>query len=263
MATTVNIDVFDLTNNERPIAIIGQPNPCYNYPATSRETRQLIQIADYNVFLAGTKILIDGYNINEYFPESGGGGGGGVTPYQVQQMIDASTDPINERIDKVEAEIEDLESDTSITEYTKGEEVKAGKVVYITPGQLYQATTDFTTNNDPSLTPEEALAADIAAGNLTPITDADVSDLHNRVDALEEWKPGVDDDISYLKIAIANAEEVEYYATFDAFPAEGKDDIIYVDKSEGKTYGWNATTEAYELMNANNIVDGSIFNSIL
>lgn len=255
---TVNIDVVDPTSNN-PIAVIGEPQPCENYAATAYEVRQLIQIAKYYIYEAGTNKPITGNNYYEYFPEEQPGGG--VTPAQVQAMIDASVDPLGERVNKIEDEIVDIEQ--AVSEYTKGEILPLGRIVFVTPGQLYQATKDFTTNNDPSLTAAEALAADVAAGNLTPVTDADVADLHNRVDALEEWKPGVDDDIAHLKVAIADAEEMEYYTTFDAFPAEGKDDIIYVDKSAGKTYTWNTDTEAYELMNTNNIVDGSIFNSIL
>ena len=267
MATIVNVDIIDKAvplDNHRDIAVINQPNPCYNYPINYRTALKLIQLANYWIYETGTNKMIDGVNFYEYFPDApggGGGGGGGVTPAQVQAMIDASVDPLGERVDKIEDEIVDIEQ--AVSEYTKGELLPLGRIVYVIPGQLYQATKEFTTNNDPSLTVAEALAADVAAGNLTPVTDADVSALDDRVDTLEEWKPGVDDDISYLKTAIADAEEMEYYATFDAFPAEGEDDITYVDKSTGKTYTWNATTKAYELMNTNNIVDGSIFNSIL
>lgn len=260
MATTVNIDVFDLTHNEHPIAIIGQPNPCYNYPATSRETRQLIQIADYNVFLAGTKILIDGYNINEYFPESGGGGGG-VTPQQVQSMIDSSLEPVDERLDKIEEELSEIQDLKEILEYKKNEEYVSGRVVYITPGQLYQVTHTFTSNNDPSLTLDESLQADITAGNLEPVTDSEVADIETRVSNIEDWQSGVNTDIADLKVAVVEAEEMSYFSSIDDFPAEGKPNITYVDKTTGKTYMWNG--EDYELMDTNNIIDGSIFNSIL
>lgn len=263
MADTLTINVRDIRYSDEVhvrIPVIGQTNPCFGYDATESQIRQLVFIPNYEIIDAATGVVINGYNLDDYFP-GGGGGGGGVTPAQVQAMIDASVDPLGERVNKIEDEIVDIEQ--AVSEYAKGEILPLGRIVFVTPGQLYQATKDFTTNNDPSLTAAEALAADVAAGNLTPVTDADVSELHDRVDALEEWKPGVDDEITYLKAAIADAEEMEYYTSFDAFPAEGKDDIIYVDKAAGKTYTWNTDTEAYELMNTNNIVDGSIFNSIL
>ena len=56
---------------------------------------------------------------------------------------------------------------------------------------------------------------------------------------------------------------MEFYTSIDDFPEEGEDDITYIDKSTGKTYTWNSETGEYDLMNANNILDGSIFNSIL
>ena len=78
---TVNIDVVDPTSNN-PIAVIGEPQPCENYAATAYEVRQLIQIAKYNVYEAGTQKTITGRNYYEYFPEEQpGGGGGGATSY--------------------------------------------------------------------------------------------------------------------------------------------------------------------------------------
>ena len=78
----VNIDVVDQTSTN-PIAVIGEPQPCENYAATAYEVKQLIQIAKYYIYEAGTNKIINGGNYYEYFPEEqpGGGGGGGVTSY--------------------------------------------------------------------------------------------------------------------------------------------------------------------------------------
>lgn len=259
---TVSVDVINWTlpsDNDENIPVINQPNPCYGYDMNSYEAHLLIQLSNYNIYEAGTTHIINGKNINEYFP---GGGGGGVTPYEVQEMINNSLVPVDERLNNIEDEIEHIDA-SSVAEYAKNEEIPRGRVVYVTPGQLYQATKKFTSNNDPSLTLAQSLAADVAAGNLTPVTDADVSSLDDRVVVIEEWKPTVDQDISDLKQAVISAEEMEYYDTFEEFPAEGRNDITYVDKTTGKTYTWNGTTEIYELMNTNNIIDGSVFNSIL
>lgn len=267
MAHTVNINVIDRSiaiTNPRELPVIFEPNPQYDYAVNADELYALIQFGRIYCTDPSTGERIDGFNYYNYFPErrpGGGGGGGGVTPAEVQAMIDESTSVIDDRLDKVEADIADIEQ--AVDKYTKDTSIPLGRIVYVTPGQLYQATEDFISNNDPSLTLEQALAADIAAGHLAPVVDSEVGDLDERVDTLEEWKPGVDDDISYLKTAIISAEEVEYYDTLDDFPEEGSVDIIYVDKSDGKSYIWNTTTLEYELMNANNILDGSIFNSTL
>lgn len=100
MAThTVNIDVIDKAVpilNNRNIAVINRPNPCYGYAANAMEVAHLIQLPNYYVYEAGTENVIDGTNYYDYFPEEGGGGGGGggggVTPQTVQSMIDASID---------------------------------------------------------------------------------------------------------------------------------------------------------------------------
>lgn len=267
MAHTVNINVIDRSiaiTNPRELPVIFEPNPQYDYAANADELYALIQFGRIYCTDSSTGERIDGFNYYNYFPErrpGGGGGGGGVTPAEVQAMIDESTSVIDDRLDKVEADIADIEQ--AVDKYTKGTEIPAGRIVYITPGQLYQATEDFTTNNDPSLTLAESFAADIAAGHLVPVVDSEVGDLDERVDTLEEWKPGVDDDITYLKQAVVDAEEMEYYNSTDDFPAEGDPNITYVDKSTGKTYMWNEETMDYELMNTNNILDGSIFNSTL
>lgn len=78
----INIDVVDPTSTN-PIAVIGEPQPCENYAATAYEVKQLIQIAKYYVYEAGTNEIINGRNYYDYFPEErpGGGGGEGVTSY--------------------------------------------------------------------------------------------------------------------------------------------------------------------------------------
>lgn len=96
MAKTVSIDVIDKSvpsDNTRNIPIINQPNPCKGYAATAKEVAQLIQLASYYVYAAGTTNVIDGYTFYDYFPEEGGssgGGGSGLSKTEIQAMIDAS-----------------------------------------------------------------------------------------------------------------------------------------------------------------------------
>ena len=99
MAHTIQIDVIDKSipiGNDREIAVIHQPNPCYGYAATAKEIRDLIQMPNYFIYEAGTQNIINGRNFYTYFPEEqpggGGGGGGGVTPEQVAAMIANSID---------------------------------------------------------------------------------------------------------------------------------------------------------------------------
>lgn len=262
MADTLTINVRDIRYSDKVhvrIPVIGQTNPCFGYDATEDQVRQLIFIPNYEIMDATTGVIINGYNIDDYFP--GGGGGGGITPSQVQDMIDSSLVPVNKRLDKIEEELSEIQDLKEILEYKKNEEYVSGRVVYITPGQLYQVTHTFTSNNDPSLTLDESLQADITAGNLEPVTDSEVADIETRVSNIEDWQSGVNTDIADLKVAVVEAEEMSYFSSIDDFPAEGKPNITYVDKTTGKTYIWNG--EDYELMDTNNIIDGSIFNSIL
>lgn len=94
MAKTVSIDVIDKSipsDNTRNIPIINQPNPCKGYAATAKEVAQLIQLASYYVYAAGTTNVIDGYTFYDYFPEEGGSSsGGGLSRTEIQAMIDAS-----------------------------------------------------------------------------------------------------------------------------------------------------------------------------
>lgn len=94
MAKTVSIDVIDKSipsDNTRNIPIINQPNPCTGYAATAKEVAQLIKLASYYVYAAGTTNVIDGYTFYDYFPEEGSSsGGGGLSRTEIQAMIDAS-----------------------------------------------------------------------------------------------------------------------------------------------------------------------------
>ena len=61
MAKTVSIDVIDKSipsDNTRNIPIINQPNPCKGYAATAKEVAQLIKLASYYVYAAGTTNVI-------------------------------------------------------------------------------------------------------------------------------------------------------------------------------------------------------------
>lgn len=94
MAKTVSIDVVDKSipsDNARNIPVINQPNPCTGYAATAKEVAQLIKLASYYVYAAGTTNVIDGYTFYDYFPEEGSSSGGsGLSRTEIQTMIDAS-----------------------------------------------------------------------------------------------------------------------------------------------------------------------------
>jgi hypothetical protein len=55
-------------------------------------------------------------------------------------------------------------------EYKKNTFYHKGAFTWITPGEVYQTTAEYTTTNDESITLEDALAADLAAGKLVKIT---------------------------------------------------------------------------------------------
>lgn len=263
---TVNIDVVDPTSNN-PIAVIGEPQPCENYAATAYEVRQLIQIAKYNVYEAGTQKTITGRNYYEYFPEEQPGGAISETVSglnTVVETVQSDITSINERINNVEEEIAEIDvSKLSVTEYEKDTDYPRGRIVYVTPGQLYQAIHAFHSNNNPSFTLQESLEADITAENLTPITDSDVSALDARVDVIETWKLSVDADLQTLTTKVEEAEEAEFYTTSASFPSVGEVDKMYIDKSTGRSYTWDVANSVYQLMNTNNIVDGSIVNTTI
>ena len=99
MANTLTVDIIDMAVPPlRPvrIAIVGKPNPVTAEPVTGEQLLQLIQFPKYKITETATgKVVVNGGNIYDYFPElqpGGGGGGGGVTPEQVQNMINASID---------------------------------------------------------------------------------------------------------------------------------------------------------------------------
>ena len=249
MANTLAIDVVDRSvaiDNHVNIAIINQPNPVHGFEATAYQVKMLIQIADYFVTDSATGTQISGFNYYDYFPSGGGGGGS-------QQDIDELKEAVailNERCNEMQEEITEIDvSKLSVTEYEKNTEYPRGRIVYVTPGQLYQANQDFTSNNDPDKTLEQAFNYDIQQGYLSPVTDAEVGDLESRVDVLEQ--------------KIINAEEVEFYNTYAEFPETGVVDIIYVDNSDGKTYTWDPVFEEYNAMNTNNIIDGSVIQSTI
>ena len=94
MADTVTINVKDIRYSDKVhvrIPIINKTNPCFGYDATEDQIRQLMSIPNYEIRDAATGVIINGHNLQEYFP-GGGGGGGGVTPEQVQAMINSSID---------------------------------------------------------------------------------------------------------------------------------------------------------------------------
>jgi hypothetical protein len=238
---TLAIDIQDQTvrpTNPINIAIINKPNIVKGYNATYNQIKQLIQLSRYWIFEAGTRIPVTAENIYNYFPEYNPYGG--ATQEEIDKLNQEIQDLV-ERVDEIDV------SKLSVTEYEKNTEYPRGRIVYVTPGQLYQANQDFTSNNDPDKTLEQAFNYDIQQGYLSPVTDAEVGDLESRVDVLEQ--------------KIINAEEVEFYNTYAEFPETGVVDIIYVDNSDGKTYTWDPVFEEYNVMNTNNIIDGSVIQS--
>ena len=81
MADTINVDVISLVKVPHVVPVINMEHPAYNVPVTEDQLLQLIQFPNYNIYEAGTKKVITGRNIDDYFPHSGGGGEGGTTNY--------------------------------------------------------------------------------------------------------------------------------------------------------------------------------------
>ena len=103
MADTVSVDIIDMTipeKNHRNIPVINQPNPCYAYDITEAELKQMIQLSNYNVYEAGTRKVITGKNIEDYFPSGGGGGGGegDKSRYTVTKVTDNSTGEVTYKL---------------------------------------------------------------------------------------------------------------------------------------------------------------------
>ena len=104
--TIVNIDVVDMSipiGNNRNIAIINQPNPCYNYPANADEVKKLMQFPYYYIYAAGTHDIINPWNFYDYFPNEGGGGGGGggtgdKSRYTVAKHTDNNTGEVTYKL---------------------------------------------------------------------------------------------------------------------------------------------------------------------
>ena len=83
MADTLTINVRDIRYSDKVhvrIPVIGQTNPCFGYDATEDQIRQLMSIPNYEIRDAATGVIINGHNLQEYFPGGGGGGGGGGAP---------------------------------------------------------------------------------------------------------------------------------------------------------------------------------------
>ena len=76
MADTINVDVISLVKVPHVVPVINMEHPAYNVPVTEDQLLQLIQFPNYNIYEAGTKKVITGRNIDDYFPHSGGGEGG-------------------------------------------------------------------------------------------------------------------------------------------------------------------------------------------
>ena len=249
-SNTLNIDITDRSvspDNRVNIAIINQPNPVSNYTATAKQIQQLIQIPKYFIYEAGTNKLVTGSNFYTYFPDLSPGGG--ATQSEIEELTNRLNE-LDERVTQIDV------SKLSVTEYTQGEDIPRGRIVYVTPGQLYQATVNFTSDNTSGKTVQESMTIDINSGKLSAVTDAEIGDLGQRMTAAEN-------DIAQLKLDVNDAKEVEFYEDYTSFPLVGDTNLIYTDKSTGKTYMWNDTTSSYELMDTNNIITGSILQSTI
>ena len=75
MADTISVDVISLVKVPHVVPVINMEHPAYNVPVTEDQLLQLIQFPNYNIYEAGTKKVITGRNIDDYFPHSGGEGG--------------------------------------------------------------------------------------------------------------------------------------------------------------------------------------------
>lgn len=75
MADTIYVDIYSMNILPEIIPVINEPYPALNYLITEQKLRQLMQIPNYNIYEAGTRKIINGTTIDEYFPHGGGGGG--------------------------------------------------------------------------------------------------------------------------------------------------------------------------------------------
>ena len=131
MADTISIDVVDRTipaGNKRIIPVINQPNPCSGYEANANEVRQLIQLSNYKITVAGTNKPITGNNYYEHFPEEQPGGGNfsttvlwdytadnnGTIPYS--PFTSTLRDNIN-NYDAIQLELVSLSSDLNTSDW--------------------------------------------------------------------------------------------------------------------------------------------------
>lgn len=247
---TLAIDIQDHTVpvlNHINIAVVNKPNPVKEYNATYSQIKHLIQIPRYWIFEAGTRNPVTAENIYNYFPDENPYGG--ATQSEIDELSD-KIDIMDEKVKDLDEEVQEIDvSKLSVTEYEKGEDYPRGRIVYIEPGQLYQANQDFTACNDPDKTVQQAFNYDIQQGYLKAVTDSEVGDLEERVTTLEE--------------KIIDAEEVDFYDSINNFPTTGEVNIIYVDNTSGKSYTWNPVASSYDVMNTNNIITGSIIQSTL
>ncbi len=100
MADTLAINVRDIRYSDKVhvrIPVIGQTNPCSNYDATEDQIRQLIFIPNYEIRDAATGKIINGHNLQEYFP-GGGGGDGDKSRYTVVEVTDESTGEVSYKL---------------------------------------------------------------------------------------------------------------------------------------------------------------------
>lgn len=102
MADTLAINVKDIRYSDKVhvrIPVIGQTNPCSNYDATEDQIRQLMSIPNYEIRDAATGRIINGHNLQEYFPDGGGGGGGGDTSrYTVTKVVNNNTGEVTYKL---------------------------------------------------------------------------------------------------------------------------------------------------------------------
>lgn len=102
MADTLTINVRDIRYSDTVhvrIPVINKTNPCFGYDATEDQIRQLMSIPNYEIRDAATGRIINGHNLQEYFPDGGGGGGGGdKSRYTVVKVTDGSTGEVTYKL---------------------------------------------------------------------------------------------------------------------------------------------------------------------
>lgn len=166
----------------------------------------------------------------------------------------------------------------AIRRYRKDIEFKAGQLTYVTYGEVFQVTHDFTASgiitneiNNGYVTPliiDGDVTLEAVMRRLSHVED-EVNEMDTKVDGALDTVSGYDEIIAGVQTTtqdcvervgevettvqtfderISRAEEIEFYINTEAFPIIGQPDKMYIDLSEGETYVWDDETGKYELI---------------